>query len=340
MSEDYYDVLGVARGADADDIQKAYRKLARKYHPDLNPDDKAAQKKFKEVQHAYDVLSDDKKRKMYDQFGPAFEQVGQGGGPQWGGAGGGQVPPGFEGFEFSGNWPGGRGGAGGVGGGQVPPELEDLLRQFTGGGSGASGGFDFGGATTRRRGRSRRAEPGADVRHEIEIPFRTAVTGGEASLRVRRGDLGKLEMITVKIPAGIDEGQTIRLRGQGEVSTSGGPSGDLLVTVRIATHPSFRRDGLDLIVKVPVTIGEAALGAKVDVPTPHGEITLKVPPGTSSGTRLRAKGQGIKKSGGGTGDLYAEVSIAIPKQLGSESEELIRELDAKLKFNPRSDLAW
>jgi DnaJ-class molecular chaperone len=338
MNEDYYDVLGVARGASADEIQKAYRKLARKYHPDLNPDDKAAQKKFKEVQQAYDVLSDDKKRKMYDQFGPAFEQAGQAG-PQWqGGGGSGQVPPGFEGFEFSGNWPGG--GRGGSSGGQVPPELEELLKQFTGGGGGASGGFDFGNATTRRRGRTRRAEPGADVRHEIEIPFRTAVTGGEASLRVRRGDLGKLEMITVKIPAGIDDGQTIRLRGQGEESTSGGPSGDLLVTVRIATHPSFRRDGLDLIVQVPVTIGEAALGAKVDVPTPHGEITLKVPPGTSSGTRIRAKGQGIKKSSGDAGDLYAEVEIAIPKQIDSAAEDLIRQLDAKLKFQPRSDLAW
>jgi DnaJ-class molecular chaperone len=147
-------------------------------------------------------------------------------------------------------------------------------------------------------------------------------------------------MITVKIPAGIDDGQTIRLRGQGEESTSGGPSGDLLVTVRIVPHPSFRRDGLDLIVQVPVTIGEAALGAKVDVPTPHGEITLKVPPGTSSGTRIRAKGQGIKKTSGDAGDLYAEVEIAIPKHLDGASEELIRQLDAKLKFHPRSDLAW
>jgi DnaJ-class molecular chaperone len=339
MSEDYYDVLGVARGASADDIQKAYRKLARKYHPDLNPDDKAAQKKFKEVQQAYDVLSDDKKRKMYDQFGPAFDQAGPGGGPEWSGQQwSGQAPPGFEGFEYSGSWPGGGGRA--AGGGQVPPELEELLRQFTGGGAGAGAGFDFGGTTTRRRGRSRRAEPGADVRHEIEVPFRTAVTGGEVSLRVRRGNLGKLEMITVKIPAGIDDGQTIRLRGQGEESASGGPAGDLLVSVRIAPHPSFRRDGLDLIVKLPVTVAEAALGAKVDVPTPHGEITLKVPPGTSGGTRLRAKGQGIKKSSGQTGDLYAEVAIALPKQLDSQSEELIRQLDARHQFNPRSDLAW
>ncbi len=327
MSEDYYQVLGVSRGASGDEIQKAYRKLARKYHPDLNPDDKAAQKKFKEVQHAYDVLSDEKKRKLFDQFGPAYEQMGQGGGgPQWSG----QVPPGFEQFEVGGNWPGGGGGGG------VPPDLEELLRQFTGGG----GGFDFGGQTTRRRGRARRAEPGADVRHEVEIPFRTAVTGGEVSLRIRRGATSQVEMLTVKIPPAIDDGQTIRLRGQGDASSSGGPAGDLLVTVRIAPHPSFRRDGLDLIVRVPVTLAEAALGGKVDVPTPHGTITLRVPPGTNSGTRLRAKGQGIKKSDSSVGDLYAEIVIAIPKQFDSQSEELIRQLDARLGHNPRAELQW
>jgi len=338
MSEDYYDTLGVARGANADEIQKAYRKLARKYHPDLNPDDKTAQKKFKEVQQAYDVLSDEKKRKLYDQFGPAFEQMGAGGpggaGPQWTG----QVPPGFEGFEFAGSWPGGGGyGAGGPGGGgQIPPDLEDLLRQFTGGGA----GFDPGGGTsTRRRGRRRPAEPGADVRHEVEVPFRTAVTGGEVSLRIQRGGQ-KSGTISVKIPAGIDDGQTIRLRGQGEASRSDGPAGDLLVTVRVAPHANFRRDGLDLVVKVPVTLADAALGGKVDVPTPHGTITLKVPAGTSSGTRLRAKGQGIHKSDGRTGDLYAEILIAIPRQIDSESAELIRKLNQKLAFDPRADLNW
>ena len=329
MSEDYYQTLGVARGASADEIQKAYRKLARKYHPDLNPDDKAAQKKFKEVQHAYDTLSDEKKRKLYDQFGPAFEQMAGGGaGPQWSG----QVPPGFGGFDFG-------GGAGGHSGGSqpLPPELEELLRQFTGGGA----TFDFGGGTaTRRRGRRRPAEPGADVRHEVEVPFRTAITGGEVSLRVQRPGSGKAaETITVKIPAGIDSGQTIRLRGQGEPSRSEGPPGDLLITVRVAPHASFRRDGLDLIVKVPVTIAEAALGGKVDVPTPHGTITLKVPPGTTSGTRLRAKGQGIQKAGLG-GDLYAEIVLAIPREIDPASAELIRQLDERLKFDPRAELTW
>lgn len=331
MSDDYYQTLGVPRGASADDIQKSYRKLARKYHPDLNPDDKAAQKKFKEVQQAYDVLSDEKKRKMYDQFGSGFEQMGQGG-PQW--TGGGPQPQ----FDFGGSWPPGGGG----GGGAPPIDLEDLLKQFgMGGGGGAS--FDFGGGQPqRRKGRKQPAQPGADVRTEIDIPFQTAVTGGESSLRVQRasGKKTQVETITIKIPAGIDDGQTIRLRGQGEPSASGGPAGDLLVTVRIAPHPSFRRDGLDLVVRTPVTLAEAALGGKVDIPTPHGTITLKVPPGTSSGTRLRAKGQGIKRADGTAGDLYAEILIVIPKTIDSESQELVRELDSKLKQDPRAELTW
>src|SRR5688572_3886758 len=219
MSDEYYSTLGVSRGASADEIQKAYRKLARKYHPDLNPDDKAAQKKFKEVQHAYDVLSDDKKRKLYDQFGPGFEQMAQGGGPQWSG----QVPPDFRGFDF------GHGGEAGL-----PPELQDLLRQFTGG-----GGFQFGGAGDRgggrRRGRRTPGQPGADIRHDVEVPLRAAVTGGEVSLRLSRPGR-KTETLTVKIPAGIEDGKTIRLRGQGEPSPNGGPAGDLLVTVRAAPH--------------------------------------------------------------------------------------------------------
>jgi DnaJ-class molecular chaperone len=323
MSADYYATLGVNRSASQDEIQKAYRKLAKKYHPDMNPDDKAAQKKFKDVQQAYDVLGDEKKRKMYDQFGADFEQAAAGPGPQWSS----QVPPGFGGFEF-----------GGGDDANLPPELQDLLRQFT---SGGGGGFQFGGGPTGRR-RSRRApgQSGADVKHEVEVPFRTAVMGGEVSLRLVRPGR-KAETISVKIPAGIEDGKTIRLRGQGEASPQGGPPGDLLITVRVGLHPLYRRDGLDLIAKVPVTLAEAALGAKVDVPTPHGTITLKVPPGTSSGTRLRAKGQGIKTTAGESGDLYAEISIVIPKQVDDESAELVRRLDARLaQPNPRADLSW
>jgi DnaJ-class molecular chaperone len=325
--------LGVTRGASTDEIQKAYRKLARKYHPDMNPDDKAAQKKFKEVQQAYDVLSDEKKRKMYDQFGPAFEQIqqGGGGGPKWTG----QVPPEFGHFDFGNVFTGGGGG----GEANLPPELQDLLRQFTGGGGEAA--FHFGGGPAgKRRTRRTPGQPGADIVHEVEVPFRTAVTGGEVNLRLVRPGR-KAETLTVKIPAGIDEGKTIRLRGQGEPSQTGGPAGDLLITVHIAPHSHYRRDGLDLIARVPVTIAEAALGGKVDVPTPHGVISLKVPPGTSSGARLRAKGQGIKANDGSTGDLYAEIQIVIPKRLDEESAELIRKLDARLsQSDPRAELEW
>jgi DnaJ-class molecular chaperone len=326
MTDDYYQTLGVGRSASNDDIQKAYRKLAKKYHPDLNPDDKVAQKKFKEVQQAYDVLGDEKKRTLYDQFGPAFEQIKQTGGPQWSS----QVPP--DGVDFGDIFSGGRGG----GHQAMPPDLADLLKQFTGGSV-----FEFsGGGTKRRRSRRSSAQPGADVQHEVEVPFRTAVTGGEVSLRVQRHG-SKTETLTVKIPAGIESGKTIRLRGQGESSPDGGPAGDLLITVRVTPHSHFRRDGLDLIVRVPVTLAEAALGAKVDVPTTQGEIALKVPPGTSSGTRLRAKGQGIRKADGSTGDLYAEILIEIPKEIDEEAAELIRKLDARMHLaDPRADLEW
>jgi DnaJ-class molecular chaperone len=325
MAQDYYEILGVNRGASTDEIQKAYRKLAKKYHPDLNPDDKTAQKKFKEVQQAYDVLSDDKKRQMYDQFGPAFEQAGQGG---WSG----QVPPGWEGVDFSQMF---GGGAGGRGGGQMPPDLEDLLRQFTGGGFG--GGFE-GSPQPRRRSR-RGPTPGADLQHDLDVPFRTAVTGGEATIRIRRPH-GDVETITVKIPAGIEDGKSIRLRGQGEPSPNAGPAGDLLVTIHIGSHPHFRRDGLDLTVEVPVTLAEAALGGKVDVPTPHGTITMTIPPGTSSGRKIRAKGYGIRTKEGDRGDLYAEILIAVPQHVDETSADLIRKLEARLKQNPREELSW
>lgn len=333
MSDDYYDILGVSRSATIDEIQKAYRGLARKYHPDLNPDDKTAKEKFQRVQTAYDTLNDEKKRKMYDQFGSAYEQMGQGGGgPQWTG----QVPPGYEGFDFSQMF-GGAGGSGGAGGygGASASDIEEMLRQFTGGGG-------FGGSSprgnSRRRGR-RPATPGADIAYNLRIPFRTAVTGGEANLRVRRAT-GGTETVTVKIPAGIEEGQTIRLRGQGDQSDSGGAAGDMLITVQIDDHDSFRREGLDLIVRVPVTISEAALGAKIDVPTPHGEISLTIPAGTSSGKRIRAKGLGVKNSRGEKGDLYAELLITVPKHVSGEAKKLLQEFDELSSLKPREDLAW
>lgn len=220
----------------------------------------------------------------------------------------------------------------------MPPDLEDLLRQFTGSGFGSGGGGFEGSPQPRRRGR-RSPTPGADLQHDLEVPFRTAVTGGEATIRIRRPH-GEVETITVKIPAGIEDGKSIRLRGQGDPSPNGGPAGDLLVTIHVGSHQHFRRDGLDLTVEVPVTLAEAALGAKVDVPTPHGTITMTIPPGTSSGRKIRAKGYGIRAKEGERGDLYAEILIAVPKQVDDASADLIRKLEARLKQFPREELSW
>lgn len=323
MSKDYYKTLGVSRSASTEEIQKAYRNLARKYHPDLNPDDKTAKQKFQDVQQAYETLSDPKKKQMYDQFGSDYEQMGGGGaGPQFHT---GQVPPGFE-QVF--------GGAGGAAGGIT---LEELMKQFGMGGGGPFGGEGGGGA--RRRARRPVQEPGDDVRHELEIPFRTAVEGGKVSLRLRRPG-GKTETIDVSIPAGIDTGKTLRLRGQGEPSHSGGSAGDLLITVRVAEHEHFSRDGLNLTVKVPITISEACLGGKIEVPSPHGTLTLTVPPGTSSGKRIRAKGQGIHAKDGSVGDLFAEVQIVVPKKLNGKATELVKQLGDLLEENPRAELQF
>lgn len=323
MDEDFYKVLGVARSASAAEIQKAYRALARKHHPDLSPDDKTAKERFQKIQRAYEVLSDTKKREMYDRFGSQFEQMGAN--PQaWSSAGGGgQVPPEFTQFDFSQLFGGGVEG-GGAG-------FEDLFRHFGGGPAGGPQG-------TRRRGR-RSSSKGADASAEIEIPFQTAAMGGMQEFSLRRSG-GTAETIRVKIPAGIESGKTIRLRGQGEPGAGGAPAGDLLVTIRIATHPYYSRKGLDLEVKLPITLAEAALGAKVDVPTPHGVVTVTIPPGASSGRRIRLRGQGIHKAEGPQGDLYAELQIALPKHLDAESQELIRQLQSRLNDNPRAELRW
>jgi DnaJ-class molecular chaperone len=320
MAEDYYDVLGVPRAASAAEIQKAYRALARKYHPDLNPNDKKAQDKFKQVQAAYDVLNDSEKRKKYDQFGPEFEQFA-------GGAGAGP-------FQGGGNPFGG--GGGGFNQGQIDlsdlfggggSSIEEILGQFTGAGGG------------RRRSGKRGASPGQDIKQSIEIPFTTAVQGGEIELRVGRAQ-GKSEHIKVKIPAGIQDNQPIRLRGQGEESPNGGPPGDMILVVRVTPHAVFTRRGNDLELTLPVTLAEAALGSKVDVPTPHGTIAMKVKPGTSSGERLRIRGYGVHPANGEKGDLFAVVQIKLPSSLNEDAEEAARQFDRAQALEPRKGLQW
>ncbi len=322
VAEDYYATLGVKRGASEQDIQKAYRDLARKYHPDLNPDDKRAKEKFQKVQAAFDILSSPDKRKQYDQFGHGFESMGRGGPGAgqpytWSSSGG----PGAGGFNFEdllGGMPASGDPLGGGG-------LGDIFRQF-------------------RRGSARpTAQPaptkGADLEHQLTVPFTTTVVGGEAQIRVRRQS-GKVEDIRVKIPAGIEDGQKIRLRGQGEPGPSGAAAGDILITVSSATHPYFQRRGKRLEVKVPVTLGEAASGAKVDVPTPSGTIMLSIPRGTSSGTKLRIKGHGIQPSQGEPGDLFAEIQIVMPEKLNKADRQTLVDLASKYKRDPRAELQW
>jgi len=323
MSEDYYKVLGVSRSASDDEIQKAYRGLARKHHPDLNPDDKQAKEKFQRIQTAYDVLSDSKKREMYDRYGSSFETMGAGG-P---GAGGARYqytgdPEGFENFDFSEFFNDRYEGDAGAG-------FADLFRQFTGGGRGAGPARGGRTSTAPRRGR--------DLAHEIVVPFSTAVQGGQAQVSVSRG--GKSETITVKIPAGIEDGKRIRLRGQGEPAPKKGQAGDLIITVKVAPHPFFRRKGSDLEIQLPVTVAEAALGASVDVPTPLGEISLRIPPGSSSGKRLRVKGHGVQLAEG-PGDLYAVLQIAMPSDIDENGRQLIKQFDESHPLQPRAELRW
>jgi len=319
MDDDYYKILGVQRNASPAEIQKAYRKMASKYHPDLVEDEKdkkRAKQKFQEVQKAYDVLSDSNKRELYDRYGSSFESMGGGGGGWQAHPGGGG---GFEDIDFSQVF-------GGRGGGAGASPFEDIFAQFTRGGD--------------PRGRTRAApRRGGNVQHTIRVPFKTAIIGGEARLAVRRPD-GKVENISVKIPQGIEEGKELRLRGQGEPSPNGGPSGDMLITVDIDAHPHFKRRENDLIVTVPVTLAEAAFGTKVDVPSPKGTITVTIPSGTSSGKRLRVKGYGVTTAKGAQGDLYAEIQIELPEHLDEESQNLIREFDQQTDLDPRSGLTW
>jgi DnaJ-class molecular chaperone len=300
MPRDYYETLGVQKGASEDEIKKAHRKLARQYHPDRNPGDKQAETKFKEVQEAYDVLSDKKRRQQYDQFG--FAGPNARGGPgagdfNWGGG------PGH--FEFQGD----------------PEAAAEMFRNMFGGG----GGFEelFGGAR-QRGGRRARPQAPSEVEAVATIPFTTAALGGTVNLQV---DSRQLD---VKVPAGVEDGKKLRLRGQG-------PGGaDLIVRLQVAPHPYFRREGNNLVLEVPLSLSEAVLGAKVDVPTLSGErLTVKVPPGTSSGARLRLRGKGIAG-----GDQYIEIKIAVPPAKDERSRELIEELARLNPQNPRAGLDW
>ena len=368
---DYYELLGVSRKASAKDLRTAFRKLARKYHPDLNPGDKAAEEKFKQIQEAYDVLSDSKKRQMYDQYGFYSENY-QGGPAPGAGEGPGGVQFDFGGFDFG----GGGGGA----------SFRDLFSQFFRGSAGVEH------AQAER-------EPGSDLEYQLEIEFPDAVRGVVKKLSIVRldgceachgtgaigapqtctgcggtgmiqqaagkmrfnvpctrcGGTGRLhtlcracggegrmrrtETIEVRIPAGVASGSRVRVPGKGNAGTMSAPPGDLYLRVVVKPHAVFERQGDNLYVKVPVTVAEATLGAKIEVPTIDGRALVRIPPGTNSGQRLRLREKGVPSArSGARGDQYVEVQVVVPRPTDERVRNLMKELEGIAPEDPRKEL--
>src|SRR5713226_5837430 len=403
--KDYYEVLGVKKGASAEEIRKAFRKLARKYHPDVNPGDKAAEEKFKALSEANEVLSDPKKRKIYDQVGfysdnidPATAEAyarsggGAGGFPPGGFPGGGDGEAGgqgahfdFGGFDFSDMFEnaGRSGRASSTGSGS----FKDIFSGIFGGGRGG---------TATQTG----PEPGTDLEYQVNVPFWTAIRGGVMRLNISRqdvcancngqgfleapgkcpqcngtgqisqtggrmkfnvqcprchgtgknvsvcptchgeGTVPRTEPLEVRIKAGTRDGQRIRIPGKGNAGEQGGPAGDLYVIIRAEGHPVFRRDGDDIQITVPVTATEAALGAKIEVPTIDGRALLKVPPGTQSGQKLRLREKGVPSAtrDGERGDEIVEITVTVPMPRDERTKELLRELATLNPEDPRAEL--
>ena len=318
---DYYDVLGVGRNADAAAIKKAYRKLAKKYHPDTNAGNKQAEQKFKEVTEAYNVLSDEEKKKLYDQFGhAAFD-----------GTGNARDPGGFDGFHgFGGSYSGGYKGRGGQNGtyqeyhfegGNMDDIFEEMFGNiFHGSGAGTgSGGFYSGNFRQK----------GADLKSEVTVAFDEAAFGCDKIVSLQRAD-GSVESLQVHIPAGIDTGQSVRLRGKGHPGTGGAPAGDLLLKVKVADRPGFTRKGQDVYTTVSIPYTTAVFGGEAAVKTLNGSVICKIRPGIQSGTKIRLKGKGIvsMKNPSVYGDLYVAVQIQVPTDLSPEAKEKLKEFEA------------
>jgi curved DNA-binding protein len=326
--QDYYSLLGVARTASQEEIQKAYRKLARTYHPDINKAPEA-EEQFKQINEAYEVLKDPEKRKRYDALGPDW-QAGQDFTP----------PPGWEEahFEFR--------------------RYPEGASEFDFGGLRGSRGFSdffemlFGeglGGFTRRPGMNRSetggwSMRGQDLEADLTISLEEAYRGASKTLTLQTAAAGPdgtpqraTKQLTVTIPAGVTEGTRIRLAGQGSAGIGTGAPGDLFLRIHIAPHPVFQVNGHDLLVTVPVTPWEAALGAKVDVPTLDGAVKMTLPPGTQGEQRFRVRGKGLPQERGGRGDLYATVQIVVPKTLTADEQELFQQLARRSSFNPRQE---
>jgi molecular chaperone DnaJ len=403
QTKDYYGALGVKKSASTDDIRKAFRKLARKYHPDVNPGDKTAEEKFKTISEANEILSDPKKRKIYDQLGfysdnidPAAAEAyarqggtpggfpgGQAGGNATGSAGAGGVPFDFGGFDFSDLFEGG--GRGKRASSSSRGGFRDIFSSM----------FDRGGAAAAEG-----PEPGSDLEYQVNVPFWTAIRGGVMRLNITRretcgschgsgfveapgvcpqchgkgtieqtggrmkfnvqcprchgtgknistcptchgeGTIERTEPLEVRIKAGTRDGQRIRLAGKGNAGSHGGPPGDLYVIIKTGDHPVFHRDGDDIRLTVPVTATEAALGAKIEVPTIDGRTLLKIPPGTQSGQRLRLREKGVPSATkeGVRGDEIVEVKITVPLPRDEKTKELLRELAKLNPEDPRAEL--
>ncbi|HMI87527.1 MAG TPA: J domain-containing protein [Polyangiaceae bacterium] len=328
MARDFYGILGVSRGASPEDVKKRYRKLAAKLHPDKNPGDKTAESQFKDVNRAYEVLGDPKKRALYDEFGEDALR---------------------EGFDAERmrqyrTWTNQGGPPGGMRGGNtnIPFDINDFLRRAGGaptadGDVGEGGGVgDLFGDLFSGRKRKRGPARGSDQESEITIDFSMAVKGGTLTLRTSESP----EPLTVRIPAGASEGSRLRLAGQGASSASGGPSGDLLLRIHVRPHPFFRREGMDLHLDLPITPGEAYEGAKVKVPTADGAVTLTVPPHTQSGQVLRLKGKGVARKNAEPGDLYVHFQVQLPTADSDELREAVKKLDRAFAGDPRENIAF
>ncbi|MBB5158608.1 DnaJ C-terminal domain-containing protein [Saccharopolyspora phatthalungensis] len=308
MARDYYEMLGVSRNASSEEVQQAYRKLARRYHPDVNSDPES-EERFKEINEAYSVLSDPDTRKRYDRFGPDFRSIPEGY-EEWVGAG--------QGARRG----GGRPGAGGRGGVRVSADE----------GFGGVGFEDLFGSLFGARGAAGPI-PGADQEAELELTVEEAYRGGKRNVTLS-GPSGP-RTFEVTIPRGVVDGQRIRLSGQGGRGGGNVRPGDLYLVVHLAPHSHYRVSGRDIYVDLPVTPWEAALGAMVPLTTPGGETKVRVPPGSSSGRRLRLRGEGMPNPRGSPGDLYAEVRIAVPPKLTDRERELLQQLAAQSSFDPR-----
>jgi curved DNA-binding protein len=333
---DYYDVLGVSRTANEDEIKRAYRKQARKYHPDVNPGDKSAEDKFKEINEAYEVLSDPNKRKRYDALGPNWKA-----GEEF------QPPPNWEGagatFQYGGDFGDIFGRAGG---------FSDFFESLFGGLRGARTGARAGGGFSMR---------GQDIEAELPLTLEEAHRGGRRTINLQAaepcpdcrgtgsrdgrtpcptcqgvGAVRRPRSLEVTIPPGVREGSVIRLAGQGEPGTAGAPAGDLFLRVRTRPHRLFNVIGEnDLEMELPVAPWEAALGARLQVPTLDGSVEMKIPPGAQGGQRLRLRGLGLNRRGGGRGDEYVRLKIVNPPKLGQRERELYASLASESRFNPR-----